>query len=213
MRIKFCLIIFTVFSANLQAQTIKEQLMKFGFKDKLMMERIIPNKTDSSAPYVIIDWSKSMFNYQKVSVDEIKRIDKLDDKLALHLFGEKAKNGAYRIVIDELTNKDAYFKAVTSSTFHSSCKNINDNKLRIKCSTDFLNAKFDPLMESQEEVKIDIGIDRSGNLTGYYPVGANNIDKFKGLLNTMQALKYDWYPAEERNTFVHSIFMYRYKKP
>lgn len=202
-----------IVSASLFSQTIREELSDLGvFKEKVVYEWLKEDELSENLPYVVIDRQTKPKSYKDVDPSEVKRIDKLDAKLGEHLFGDKAKNGVYRIIIDDETNKDSYFKLVSSSAYHSSCKLLEGAAEKKKCTEDYLDQHLNDLVSDQEEFAMQMSIDYNGNITSLEIVKGESNKELEELFEIWKKSELEWYPGVQRGFFVNQYLYYKKSK-
>lgn len=197
----------------LHAQTIEEELNELGvFKEKLVFQWLNQDELSDTAPYVVIDRQIKSNLKKNIDPKKVKRIEKINDKLATHLFGSRAQNSVYRIVINENVNKDSYFKIITNPSYHSSCKTIEDKKGKQKCTEEYLKNQLADKIGNQENFVLEISVDFKGNIANLVIREGDSNKSLEKLFKKWKQKKYDWYPGIQSGSFVNQYIYYRNSK-
>ena len=213
MKIKLVLFLFFAVFTNLFSQSIENQLNDLGvFKEKVVYEWIDKEKLDDTAPFVVVDWTRRPSRYKKIDPKKVVRVERLNQILADHLYEEDAKYGVYRLVIDEKTNKEAFFKLVTNPPFHSSCRGLEDKKSRKKCTREYLDSELINLVEDQQKFVLEIAIDRTGKVVETNIRKGKSSPALEKLFEKWKRNDFEWYPGMQKNYFVNTYYYYEFQR-
>ena len=213
MKTIFLLLISLSISTEICSQTIEEQLNELGvFKEKVVFEWLKGDEVKEESPYVIVDGQSKPKKHKVLDPKKIKRIEKLEPELANHLFGDKSKNGVFKIITKEEATNDSYFKVVSNPAHHSTCKTLESKNEKKSCTEEYLKSQLKDKIGEQEEFVLAISIDANGKITNLEVQKGNSNEALDKLFDQWKNEKYAWYPGIQRDVFIKQIIYFKHKE-